>query len=736
MSAEPISASDDGDLLSLPITPDLLDALRDRDAVEVEAFREASWWIAQPPPAWTWRRILDPLALILGVTLLVSGVLYLVAFNWSELGRLSKVAVGLAPVLAIGIAATIAGTERLTGRVLAAAGMPLSLGMLLSIGLAYPTGGASWPLFALWAALCVPWALTSRLAASWIGVTLAADVALVSAALAWAPMEGLALDGLLLGLIGIHALAWGSLAGAAWMRVPGAFVWVRESVLAPALLLLAYWPIEAILMTDDWTRSWLDPLGIIAFVAVGVVIQVGFALGRIRAFPAAVQLLSLLAVVTTALGRVAIELLDDVELAGLFLTVPLGFAILLQLTLSSLWLVWGWRRGRPTTPADIPGSGTHVTSRPESPRPQIWWPRLGALLSHLDAQDLLSDDEAEPRLLAGVRARPDRSPWYLRGALFGGGLLAGGVLACTCGPLGALSSGIAFLLPGVLLAMAAIAGRWGRPERWADWTDPLLFALMIAAQLLVTVGLFMSIDAIPLLEDHTLGLGSATVALIQLGLLVLFPDRWHRTLSTVALCVCLAAISSDLSLWQVRDVGTVLAVLAGAVLLASRPALSGTPLRELLMSVALGFVLYGLAGMGRFWTGWADEGWILIVGLAAGALSIAIVAWTLSRVRAPAHGWLVSLLGCVLIVALGSSMPALPVALCFILLGVLTKDVPVIVVSILALVGFGSWAYVAFDWPILLKAGALLGSGGVLLGLRGYLRAVVPERPLLLEEAA
>jgi len=361
----------------------------------------------------------------------------------------------------------------------------------------------------------------------------------------------------------------------------------------------------------------------------------------------------------------------------------------------------------------------------------IWWPSLRAVVDYLQTDgDLTEPVEIEP--LTRAAAQLDAPvPWYLKGALFIGGLFAGSVLACTCAPLGALSSGVAFLAPGVIVMLLAVVVRHARPSRLGEWLDPLLFAGMIAGTLLMLLGLVMTLDTVglPILNDRVLSITAGLLGGTELLLLLAFPDRWHRTLGTIVLCGCLSVISWDLSLWPVRDVVTGLAVALGAASLAARPIFAGTPLRELLGPVGLGFVLYALGGMARFWSGWAEEGWIVVVGLASGTLALGVVSWTLYRVQAPAIGWVVGLLGTVILVLLGLSMPGLAVALSFMLLALLCRHPAVLVASILALVSYGAWAYTDFEWPVVLKALALVGSGGVLLGLRAVLRWTASPEP-------
>lgn len=358
-----------------------------------------------------------------------------------------------------------------------------------------------------------------------------------------------------------------------------------------------------------------------------------------------------------------------------------------------------------------------------------WWPTLREVLAHLRERDLLTEAEDEDGIVAAAGALRPPSPWYLRTALFFAGIFAGFVLACSCGPFAALSDGVLFLVPGVLVPLLCTAGRWIRPEGLGEWVDPLLFAGMIGGKLMLLAGITAVLSAwgAALFDEHTTSIVAAIFGLAELLFLVIYPDRWHRTLATVIVCACLATISWDLSLWPIRDVVTGIAVVAGAATLAARPLFAGTPLRTILEPVGLGFVLYALGGMGRFWTGWAEEGWIAAIGAATGLLALLVVGWALSRVRSPAHGYAVVLPATVIVMAMAVSMPGLSVALVFMVLALIARDVAVLVVSVISIVVYGAVMYTGFEWPVALKALALVGSGGVLLGLRLYLRAVVPD---------
>lgn len=328
-----------------------LDDLRALQSVPTPVLRESAWFVSRPPPPATWRTVLDPLALILGIALIVAGVLYLVAFNWAEIGRGSKVALGVVALAVTGVVPWFLPPDGLARKLVLAAGIPMTLGALLAVGLAYPTMAPGWPLLLVWAALALPWTLASRLAPAWLLQAIAADVAVGAAlsAQAYGGIEGVLdqADPVLLGILGVHLVAWAGFAIAAVAKVPGAVEWVRQTLLAPVMLILAWWPIEAIALSGSFSEyevNVVDVVGILAFLAVAVLVQVGFFMRRFGPFPAAIQTLTIIAVSTTIAGRIAVEIIDSMEELALFLTVPMGLFVLLELALAAAWLVWGWRR--------------------------------------------------------------------------------------------------------------------------------------------------------------------------------------------------------------------------------------------------------------------------------------------------------------------------------------------------------------------------------------------------------
>lgn len=152
-------------------------AWRERGAIGAPRAMQA--WRATEPTAASWAAWLDRALLILGAALLCAGVVVFFAFNWQALHKFARFGVLAALVTALaGFAARRPPNDAL-GRA-ALFGASVSTGVLLAvIGQVYQTGADAWQLFALWAALSIPWALAARAAPHWWLVIVLANVALL-----------------------------------------------------------------------------------------------------------------------------------------------------------------------------------------------------------------------------------------------------------------------------------------------------------------------------------------------------------------------------------------------------------------------------------------------------------------------------------------------------------------------------------------------------------------------------
>lgn len=120
------------------------------------------------PDGKAWRAFIDLLLLILGGLALAFSVLFLIAYNWHDLGRFAKFGMAEAAIiLAIAVYCWFTG-HSVAGKVSLLVAT-ICLGVLLALyGQIYQTGADPWQLFFTWALMMLPWAFIGRFPAIWI----------------------------------------------------------------------------------------------------------------------------------------------------------------------------------------------------------------------------------------------------------------------------------------------------------------------------------------------------------------------------------------------------------------------------------------------------------------------------------------------------------------------------------------------------------------------------------------
>ena len=196
----------------------LLRAWRRGGAFDAAGAARAHAALGGDPPSVQWAGVLDRLALWLGVALCAAGLLCFVAANWEHLGKTTQL-YGLQALLVVCcVAALRAGLSRLAGQALLWLSMLVLGGVLALIGQTYQTGADAWELFALWAALSLPWVVAGRHVALWLTWALLLQCALW----AWIPLHvdsGADSDRMLalgVGLFDALLLAMWEVAGLRW----------------------------------------------------------------------------------------------------------------------------------------------------------------------------------------------------------------------------------------------------------------------------------------------------------------------------------------------------------------------------------------------------------------------------------------------------------------------------------------------------------------------------------------
>lgn len=143
-------------------------ALIERGAIPDEQVERAVRLSGLHPTGRAWSVFLDRLLLWLGCLALAFAVLFFIAYNWSEMGRLLRLGlVQAALVLAVAVYWIVDGRGMMGHAVLTAAA--LLLGVLLALfGQVYQTGADPWQLFFTWALLMLPWVLVARFDVLWV----------------------------------------------------------------------------------------------------------------------------------------------------------------------------------------------------------------------------------------------------------------------------------------------------------------------------------------------------------------------------------------------------------------------------------------------------------------------------------------------------------------------------------------------------------------------------------------
>ena len=282
------------------------------------------------PAAREWRDFLDRLLLWSGAVALAAGVVFLIAYNWNDLGKYAKF--GLVELLVVAgvLGYWRFGPERAAGKasLLVAA---ILLGALLALfGQTYQTGADTWELFGNWAGLILPWVLVARFAGLWILWIAIANTAIV--------FYFLVFPGLLGMLFSTERQLWtlfafNTAALVVWEFAARRIAWLGERW-APRLLAIASGTAVMFLMLlaiFDWREvSGVAPAAYLAWLGCA------YAAYRVKGRDVLVLAggcLSIIVVVTAFLGK---TLLSGRGEAGAFLFISL--AVIVMGAASGWWL--------------------------------------------------------------------------------------------------------------------------------------------------------------------------------------------------------------------------------------------------------------------------------------------------------------------------------------------------------------------------------------------------------------
>lgn len=151
-------------LEAIPANRRMIDELSSHGMISATA-RDYALNVLYPPQNWgLW---VSRLLLVLGVSLILSGVVYFFAFNWTKITpgiKLTSIQLAILGCLA---ATFFYGLARLSGKIMLLSAAVL-VGVFLAVfGQIYQTGADAYNLFMTWALLILPWVILSEFAALW-----------------------------------------------------------------------------------------------------------------------------------------------------------------------------------------------------------------------------------------------------------------------------------------------------------------------------------------------------------------------------------------------------------------------------------------------------------------------------------------------------------------------------------------------------------------------------------------
>lgn len=287
--------SEDGqkplDHLDQPASRAAVEDLFDSGYLSGEALIAARGYIHEPLAWWRWTsRVL----LLVGSALVLAGIVFFFAFNWTRLGHYPRFAIIEAGLTACVMAALFSDVEELPAKMFITAASVLTGVLLLVFGQTYNTGVDSASLYILWASFIFAWVAIAEFDVLWVGWLALVNV---GAGLYWhqtyTPDDpGFARLMIALALIDGFMLVlreYGSISlGLEWLQA----IWVRRLLIVATLTYLTiptvilvlderlsgtiYYIVAAVLLAGAWVggysylRHTVRDLGSLTIVALSV----------------------------------------------------------------------------------------------------------------------------------------------------------------------------------------------------------------------------------------------------------------------------------------------------------------------------------------------------------------------------------------------------------------------------------------------------------------------------------
>lgn len=148
-----------------------IEQLLQQDILPLKNAEAAATYLEVYPSKRTWLDFFNKALLIIGAVALVLSLVFFIAYNWQNLGKIGKFALvegALAITIALYVSLSFRRQFQLIRQLLLLIASIITGSLLALFGQIYQTGADTWQLFFAWAILIIPWVVIARFPALWL----------------------------------------------------------------------------------------------------------------------------------------------------------------------------------------------------------------------------------------------------------------------------------------------------------------------------------------------------------------------------------------------------------------------------------------------------------------------------------------------------------------------------------------------------------------------------------------
>ncbi|MBK3394207.1 DUF2157 domain-containing protein [Psychrobacter sp. M9-54-1] len=148
-----------------------IEQLLQQDILSLKNAEAAATHLEVYPSKRRWLDFFDKALLIIGAVALVLSLVFFIAYNWQNLGKIGKFALvegALVITIALYVALSFRRQFQLIRQLLLLIASIITGSLLALFGQVYQTGADTWQLFFAWAILITPWVVIARFPALWL----------------------------------------------------------------------------------------------------------------------------------------------------------------------------------------------------------------------------------------------------------------------------------------------------------------------------------------------------------------------------------------------------------------------------------------------------------------------------------------------------------------------------------------------------------------------------------------